>query len=150
MRDAPEPAGSEVLLRVAACGVCHSDVHLREGYFDLGPDGRLEISYVDDRAPTFTVTLTNTTARPLWCALLDLTETYGIFTDAFPSGSTLLDAGSSIDVALAGQLSDALWRAGTVLMTDHLKIDGFGWALAGALVMSLVGTLGEWVVRSVF
>jgi putative membrane protein len=35
-------------------------------------------------------------------------------------------------------------------LTDHLKIDGFGWALAGALVMSLVGTLGEWVVRSVF
>ena len=35
-------------------------------------------------------------------------------------------------------------------LTDHLKIDGFGWALIGALVMSLVGTLGEWVVRSVF
>lgn len=35
-------------------------------------------------------------------------------------------------------------------LTDHLKIDGFGWALAGAFVMSLVGTLGEWVVRSVF
>lgn len=35
-------------------------------------------------------------------------------------------------------------------LTDHLKIDSFGWALAGALVMSLVGTLGEWVVRSMF
>jgi len=35
-------------------------------------------------------------------------------------------------------------------LTDHLKIDGFGWALGGALVMSLAGTLGEWVVRSVF
>jgi putative membrane protein len=35
-------------------------------------------------------------------------------------------------------------------LTDHLKIDGFGWALGGALVMSLVGTLGEWIVRSVF
>lgn len=89
---------------------------------EMGPDGRLEISYVGDRAPDFTVTLTNTTPRPLWCALLDLTETYGIFTDAFPSGSTLLDAEASIDVALTGQLSDALWRAGTVLMTDHLKI----------------------------
>ena len=32
-------------------------------------------------------------------------------------------------------------------LTDHLKIDGFRWALGGALVMSLVGTLGEWVVR---
>jgi putative membrane protein len=35
-------------------------------------------------------------------------------------------------------------------LTDHLKIDGFGWALGGALMMSLIGTLGEWVVRSVF
>jgi putative membrane protein len=35
-------------------------------------------------------------------------------------------------------------------LTDHLKIDSFGWALAGAFVMSLVGTFGEWVVRSVF
>lgn len=35
-------------------------------------------------------------------------------------------------------------------LTDHLKIDGFGWALAGALVMSLIGTLGEWLVRSMF
>jgi putative membrane protein len=35
-------------------------------------------------------------------------------------------------------------------LTDHLKIDSFGWALGGALVMSLVGTAGEWVIRSVF
>lgn len=35
-------------------------------------------------------------------------------------------------------------------LTDHLKIDSFGWALGGALVMSLVGTLGEWVLRSIF
>jgi len=35
-------------------------------------------------------------------------------------------------------------------LTDHLKIDSFGWALLGALVMSLIGTLGEWVIRSAF
>ena len=35
-------------------------------------------------------------------------------------------------------------------LTDHLKIDSFGWALAGAFVMSLVGTIGEWLVRSMF
>ena len=34
-------------------------------------------------------------------------------------------------------------------LTDHLKIDNFGWALGGAFVMSLVGTFGEWVVRSI-
>lgn len=32
----PEPRGSEILLRTRACGVCHSDVHLHDGAFDLG------------------------------------------------------------------------------------------------------------------
>ena len=35
----PEPQGEEVLLRVQAAGVCHSDVHIWDGHFDLG-DGR--------------------------------------------------------------------------------------------------------------
>ncbi len=35
----PEPQGEEVLIRVTGCGVCHSDLHIWEGYFDLG-DGR--------------------------------------------------------------------------------------------------------------
>lgn len=32
----PEPTGTEVLLRVTCCGVCHSDLHIRAGYFDMG------------------------------------------------------------------------------------------------------------------
>jgi len=31
-------------------------------------------------------------------------------------------------------------------LTDHIKIDSFGWALGGALMMSAVGTLGQWLV----
>ena len=31
----PKPQGSEVLVRVTHCGVCHSDIHLQDGYFDL-------------------------------------------------------------------------------------------------------------------
>ncbi len=34
--EVPAPKGSEVLVRVGHCGVCHSDIHLHEGYFDLG------------------------------------------------------------------------------------------------------------------
>ncbi len=34
--DTPRPQGTEVLLRVKACGVCHSDIHLWDGGFDLG------------------------------------------------------------------------------------------------------------------
>src|SRR5215468_8028044 len=42
--DLPEPQGSEVLVRIARCGVCHSDVHLQDGYFVLGPDKRLDVT----------------------------------------------------------------------------------------------------------
>jgi len=38
----------------------------------------------------------------------------------------------------------------TDALTDRLTIDSFGWALGGALMMSLIGTLGEWFVRSIF
>lgn len=32
-------------------------------------------------------------------------------------------------------------------MTDDLRIDGFRWALGGALMMSLLGTLAQWLLR---
>jgi alcohol dehydrogenase, propanol-preferring len=32
----PEPKGTEVLVEVTHCGVCHSDLHVWEGYYDLG------------------------------------------------------------------------------------------------------------------
>lgn len=44
LRENPVPQGSEVLLRVGACGVCHSDVHLQDGYFLLGDGHRLDLS----------------------------------------------------------------------------------------------------------
>lgn len=39
----PEPSGSQVLLKVTHCGVCHSDVHLQDGYFDLGGGKKLSM-----------------------------------------------------------------------------------------------------------
>ncbi len=35
---------TEVLVKLKYCGVCHSDVHIRDGYFDLGGGGRLHMS----------------------------------------------------------------------------------------------------------
>lgn len=35
----------------------------------------------------------------------------------------------------------------TDALSDSLKIDSFGWALGGALMMSAIGTLGEWLIR---
>jgi alcohol dehydrogenase/propanol-preferring alcohol dehydrogenase len=31
----PKPQGSEVLLRTLAAGVCHSDLHIWDGWYDL-------------------------------------------------------------------------------------------------------------------
>jgi putative membrane protein len=34
-------------------------------------------------------------------------------------------------------------------ITDRLTVDGFRWALGGALMMSVIGTVGEWLVRAI-
>src|SRR5882757_9212307 len=41
--DCPEPKGSEVLVRIERCGVCHSDLHMQDGYFALGGDKSLDV-----------------------------------------------------------------------------------------------------------
>ena len=42
----PQPAGTRVLIRVKAAGVCHSDLHIWEGGYDLG-HGRKPLSLKD-------------------------------------------------------------------------------------------------------
>jgi D-arabinose 1-dehydrogenase-like Zn-dependent alcohol dehydrogenase len=42
--DCPSPRGNEVLVRIERCGVCHSDLHLQDGYFSLGGDKKLDVS----------------------------------------------------------------------------------------------------------
>ncbi|MEX0583433.1 MAG: alcohol dehydrogenase, partial [Sneathiella sp.] len=39
----PEPTGTQVLLKVSACGVCHSDLHIWEGFFDLGGGQKMDL-----------------------------------------------------------------------------------------------------------
>ena len=39
----PKPSGTEVLLKTVACGVCHSDIHLHEGVFELGGGKQLDV-----------------------------------------------------------------------------------------------------------
>ena len=54
VRETPKPEGSEVLVRITRAGVCHSDVHIWDGYFDLGGGKRF---YVKERGcvPPFTL-----------------------------------------------------------------------------------------------
>ena len=42
----PQPTGTQVLLKVKAAGVCHSDLHIWEGGYDLG-HGRKPLSLKD-------------------------------------------------------------------------------------------------------
>ena len=40
----PEPTGTEVLIKVKAAGVCHTDLHLWEGHYDLGGGKKLTLA----------------------------------------------------------------------------------------------------------
>jgi len=53
VKETPKPQGTEVLMRITRSGVCHSDIHIWEGYFDLGGGKRF---YVKERGcvPPFT------------------------------------------------------------------------------------------------
>jgi D-arabinose 1-dehydrogenase-like Zn-dependent alcohol dehydrogenase len=42
--DVPVPTGRAVLLRALGCGVCHSDLHVADGYFDVGNGGRIDLA----------------------------------------------------------------------------------------------------------
>jgi alcohol dehydrogenase, propanol-preferring len=43
-RPTPKPTGTEVLLKVTAAGVCHSDLHIWEGHYDLGGGKTLQLA----------------------------------------------------------------------------------------------------------
>jgi len=42
-RPTPTPKGAEVLLKVLAAGVCHSDLHIWDGYYELGGGKKLQL-----------------------------------------------------------------------------------------------------------
>lgn len=40
--ETPKPQGREVLVRIERCGLCHSDLHIQDGYADLGNGKKLD------------------------------------------------------------------------------------------------------------
>jgi alcohol dehydrogenase len=40
--ETPKPQGREVLVRIERCGLCHSDLHIQDGYADLGGGKKLD------------------------------------------------------------------------------------------------------------
>ena len=43
-RETPRPAAAQVLVRVSHCGVCHTDLHLWQGYYDVGDGKKLDLA----------------------------------------------------------------------------------------------------------
>src|ERR1700710_2410082 len=40
--ETPKPQAGEVLVRIERCGLCHSDLHIQDGYADLGGGKKLD------------------------------------------------------------------------------------------------------------
>ena len=39
----PQPEGTQVIMRISHCGVCHSDLHIQDGHFNLGDGKQLDV-----------------------------------------------------------------------------------------------------------
>lgn len=39
----PKPTGHEVVVQIRHCGVCHSDLHIHDGYFEMGGGKHLDV-----------------------------------------------------------------------------------------------------------
>jgi D-arabinose 1-dehydrogenase-like Zn-dependent alcohol dehydrogenase len=47
----PTPQGTEVSVRVTGCGVCHSDIHIQDGFMDMGGGRKVEYGKVGFTLP---------------------------------------------------------------------------------------------------
>lgn len=51
IRDTPTPVGKQVRVKVEACGVCHSDLHIQHGALDLGNGQRVSFESIGVKLP---------------------------------------------------------------------------------------------------
>jgi pimeloyl-ACP methyl ester carboxylesterase len=112
---------------IPADGVKLMIMHPQKDEEILGSDIRLE--YKNDEKPKFRVKLKNTTDKPLFCALLNLTETFSV-DSLLPAGAIKLEPypqdGHEVWVrdgkAIGGTVPDRLAEQGITEVTDILKI----------------------------
>ena len=67
----PNPTGDEVVVAVKAAGLCHSDLHIWEGGFDLGGGRRLTLK---DRGVQLPLTLGHETVGEILSVGLNVTD----------------------------------------------------------------------------
>src|ERR1700740_1634145 len=68
----PQPSGTQVLIKVKAAGVCHSDLHIWEGGYELG-HGRKPLS-LKDRGVSLPRTMGHETAGEVVAFVPDVKE----------------------------------------------------------------------------
>ena len=51
VRDLPALSEKSVLVRVTAAGLCHSDLHIKKGFMDLGERGKLTFTQRGTKLP---------------------------------------------------------------------------------------------------
>lgn len=78
------------------------------------------------KEPTFRLKLKNNTHENLYCALLNLTETYGIFTPFFATGGQWLEAGQEAWAyrgrPIPARVEDKFWEQGITEFRDILML----------------------------
>jgi pimeloyl-ACP methyl ester carboxylesterase len=98
------------------------------GWQPAPPGSNIRLEYYQAggvwQQPQFKVKLTNRSNRRLYCILLDLPETYGIF-PILPGGGIWLDPGQETFAnrgePLFASVRDSLWKEGVIEFKDTLK-----------------------------
>src|SRR6266516_3167830 len=151
----PKPSGTEVLLRVKAVGVCHSDLHIWEGGYDLGHGKRMSLK---DRGIPLPLTMGHETAGEV-IALgpqaenVKIGEVQGVYCDGcyadhivVPHPRYLLDL-QGLDPVTAAPYAcsglttySALRKVADVLEREPILIIGAGGL--GLMALSLLKAMG--------
>ena len=64
-RETPKPEGAQVLLKMLAAGVCHSDLHIWDGYYEIGGGKKLMLA---DRGIKLPLTMGHENVGEVCCA----------------------------------------------------------------------------------
>ena len=125
LRNPASQLGGKVTLEVfQVTGDAPAQAHLVEGT-------SLRMLYTKDpggqwRRPRIKLKLTNRSGRPLYCAVVGLTQTYAVQSGLLPGGSVRLEPGqeawANSGKPISTEVPDALWRDGLIEVRDVLKL----------------------------
>ncbi|MGZ6053614.1 MAG: lipase family alpha/beta hydrolase [Isosphaeraceae bacterium] len=114
-----------------ASSILPGDVKLTvlvEGKEVSGREIRLEYQFKNGKqvAPTFQVTMTNNSARRLYCGLLDLTQRFPVHAGLIKSGYVKLEPGetawANLGEPISADVPDEIWKQGVIEYKDLLKL----------------------------